>query len=47
VHERTTVGVDLTLVPLELVDQRDAPPFDSIAPPWSKPVYRNPLSNAT
>jgi hypothetical protein len=47
VHERTTVGADLTLIPLETVDQTAAPTFDSITPPWRKPVYRTPLSNAT
>jgi hypothetical protein len=46
-HERTTVGPDLRLVPLETVDQQAAPEFDDISPPWSKPVYRNPLSNST
>jgi hypothetical protein len=47
VHERTTVGADLTLIPLESVDRSAVPRFDGIAPPWTKPVYRNPLSNAT
>jgi hypothetical protein len=47
VHERTTVSADLTLVPLESVDQTAAPRFDGIAPPWAKPVYRNPLSDST
>jgi hypothetical protein len=47
IDERTTVSADLTLVPLESVDQSAAPEFDSIKPPWTKPVYRDPLSNAT
>jgi hypothetical protein len=47
VHERTTVSADLTLVPLESVDQNAAPEFDGITPPWAKPVYRDPLSNST
>jgi hypothetical protein len=47
VHERTTVGADLTLVPLESVDQSAAPEFDNITPPWAKPVYRDPLSDST
>jgi hypothetical protein len=47
VRERTTVSADLTLVPLESVDQGSAPEFDGITPPWRKPVYRNPLSDST
>ena len=47
VHERTTVAPDLRLVPLERVDQQAAPQFDSIAPPWEKPVYWDPLSDKT
>jgi hypothetical protein len=47
VHERTTVGADLRLIPLETVDQGAAPQFDGIAPPWQKPVYTNPLSDDT
>jgi hypothetical protein len=47
IHERTTVGADLRLVPLERVDQNAAPAFDGITPPWKKPVYSDPLSDAT
>jgi hypothetical protein len=47
VHERTTVGADLRLIPLETVDQRNAPPFDGITPPWRKEVYSDPLSDTT
>ena len=47
VHERTTVGADLRLVPLERVNQAAAPQFDGITPPWKKPVYTDPLSDAT
>ncbi|HEY7633025.1 MAG TPA: hypothetical protein VH817_20130 [Thermoleophilaceae bacterium] len=47
IHERTTVGADLRLIPLETVDQKAAPEFDGITPPWQKPVYRDPLSDAT
>jgi hypothetical protein len=46
-HERTTVGADLRLIPLETVDQSAAPQFDGIRPPWEKPVYRDPLSDST
>jgi hypothetical protein len=46
-NERTTVGADLRLIPLETVDQQAAPQFDGITPPWLKPVYSNPLSNET
>ena len=47
IHERTTVAPDLRLVPLETLDQRAAPEFDGISPPWGKGVYRHPLSNGT
>jgi hypothetical protein len=47
VQERTTVGADLRLIPLETVDQARAPQFDGITPPWLKPVYMDPLSDAT
>jgi hypothetical protein len=47
IHERTTVGADLRLVPLETVAQQLAPQFDGIAPPWRKPVYADPLSDST
>jgi hypothetical protein len=47
IHERTTVGPDLRLVPLETVDQRAAPEFDGITPPWRKGVYSDPLSDGT
>ena len=47
VQERTTVGADLRLIPLETVDRTGAPEFDGITPPWLKPVYTDPLSNAT
>jgi hypothetical protein len=47
VQERTTVGADLRLIPLETVDQGAAPAFDGISPPWLKPVYTDPLSDAT
>ena len=46
-HERTTAAAGLRLVPLEHVDQAAAPRFDGITPPWLKPVYTDPLSNAT
>jgi hypothetical protein len=46
-RERTTVGADLNLVPLEHVDQGAAQSFDDISPPWEKPVYLDPSSNAT
>src|SRR5581483_7192823 len=45
VQERTTIGADLRLVPLESVDQAAAPQFDGITPPWRKPVYSSPLSD--
>jgi hypothetical protein len=47
IHERTTVGSDLRLIPLETVDQGSAPPFDGISPPWRKPVYSDPTSDST
>jgi hypothetical protein len=47
VHERTTVGADLRLIPLETVDQQAAPQFDGITPPWEKPVYTDPLNDGT
>ncbi len=47
VQERTTIGADLRLVPLESVDQAAAPQFDGITPPWRKPVYSSPLSDST
>jgi hypothetical protein len=47
IHERTTVGSDLRLIPLETVDQWAAPPFDGISPPWRKPVYSDPTSDST
>jgi hypothetical protein len=46
-HERTTVGAELRLIPLETVDRRAAPRFDGISPPWQKPVYSDPLSDST
>jgi hypothetical protein len=47
VQERTTIGADLRLIPLETVDRAAAPAFDGISPPWLKPVYTDPLSDAT
>jgi hypothetical protein len=47
VHERTTVGADLRLIPLETIDRAAAPRFDGIAPPWEKPVYLDPMSDTT
>jgi hypothetical protein len=47
VQERTTVGADLRLIPLESVDRAAAPAFDGISPPWLKPVYTDPLSDTT
>jgi hypothetical protein len=47
VQERTTVGADLRLIPLETVDHRAAPQFDGITPPWEKPVYYDPLDDGT
>jgi hypothetical protein len=46
-HERTTVGADLRLIPLETVDQQAAPLFDGITAPWEKPVYLDPLADGT
>jgi hypothetical protein len=46
-HERTTVGADLRLIPLETVDRQAAPRFDGITPPWQKAVYYDPLSDST
>src|ERR671934_118952 len=42
-HERTTVGSDLRLVPLETMARGSTPNFDGISPPWRKPVYDDPL----
>lgn len=46
-QERTTVGADLRLIPLESLDRRAAPHFDDIAPPWRKAVYSDPLDDGT
>ena len=46
-HERTTVGSDLRLIPLETVDQQAAPQFDGITPPWDKLVYWDPVDDGT
>jgi hypothetical protein len=47
VHERTTVAADLTLVPLEAIDRSKPLAFDGIEPPWSKPVYWDPVRDDT
>jgi hypothetical protein len=47
IDERTTVGADLRLIPLETVDHRAAPEFDGITPPWQKAVYGDPLIDGT
>ena len=46
-HERTTVGSDLRLVPLETMARGSTPNFDGISPPWRKPVYSDPLADST
>jgi hypothetical protein len=45
-HERTTTGEGLRLVPLETLDARAYRPNDeAIAPPWRKDAYRDPESD--
>jgi len=49
VHERTTRGRELVLVPLEAIDPGSYRPLqrDGPTPPWDKAVYRHPTSNST
>jgi hypothetical protein len=43
IHERTTTGDGVRLVPLERVDHRHYRPLDrNIRPPWRKRAYREP-----
>jgi hypothetical protein len=49
VHERVTTAPELRLVPLEPIDPRTyrSIDHDGPTPPWSKHVYRRPLSEST
>jgi hypothetical protein len=49
VHERTTHGRDLSLVPLERIDPRSYRSLqaDGPKPPWAHDAYRDPLTNST
>jgi hypothetical protein len=49
VHERVTTAPELRLVPLEPIDPRSYRSFDRDGPlpPWTKVVYRDPLSGST
>jgi hypothetical protein len=45
-HERTTTGEGLRLIPLETLDKRSYRPLDEdVKPPWRKVVYGNPESD--
>ena len=45
-HERTTTGEGLRLVPLETLDRRSYRPLDEeVHPPWLKDAYRDPESD--
>ncbi len=45
-HERTTTGEGLRLVPLETLDRRDYRPLDEgVRPPWRKDAYWDPESD--
>jgi hypothetical protein len=47
-HERTTTGEGLRLVPIETLDTSSYEPLDEgIKPPWEKGVYEDPLSDST
>ena len=42
-HERTTTGEGLRLIPLETLDRRGYRPLDEgVSPPWRKDAYRDP-----
>ena len=47
-HERTTAGAGLDLIPIETLspDALDTH-WDGITPPWRKEVYLDPLSNSS
>jgi hypothetical protein len=49
IQERTTLGRELDLIPLERLAPHDRSGFrfDDIKPPWQKEVYRDPLSDST
>jgi hypothetical protein len=48
VRERTSTAEGLRLIPLEAVDRRSYRPRDPVVwPPWRKPVYRDPESDAS
>jgi hypothetical protein len=47
-HERSTTGEGLRLVPLETLDQGRYTPRDpGVKPPWRKGAYRNPESDSS
>jgi hypothetical protein len=47
-HERSTTSSGIRLVPLETIDHRSyKPQKGGIQPPWTKPVYVNPVSNSS
>jgi hypothetical protein len=47
-HERSTTGEGLRLVPLETLDQRRYRPRDpGVKPPWRKGAYRDPESDSS
>jgi hypothetical protein len=48
-HERTTAGVGLDLIPIETLppDVLAGSRFDGVVPPWLKEVYLDPLRNST
>ena len=48
IHERTSTGAGLRLVPIESVDTTAYRPLDpGITPPWRKRVFTDPLSDST
>jgi hypothetical protein len=49
IHERTTGGAALDLIPIESLpaDVLSGTSWDGIDPPWRKDVYDDPLSNST
>lgn len=47
-HERSTTAPGIRLVPLETLPHRSyVPQKGGIAPPWTKPVYRDPTSDSS
>jgi hypothetical protein len=47
-HERTTTGEGIRLVPLETLDPDGYAPLDpDVTPPWRKPAYRDPESHGS